>query len=55
MTGVGSAPRRPVGAEDIRDLQSRAGHRAPRQAGGIMTRCSSGLVTSRMVRVATWE
>ena len=26
MAGVGSAPRRPVGAEDIRDLQSRAGH-----------------------------
>ena len=25
MAGVGSAPRRPVGAEDIRDLQRRAG------------------------------
>ncbi len=26
MTGIGPAPSRPVGAEDIRDLQSRACH-----------------------------
>ena len=56
MAGLGATPSRPVGAEDIRDLQSRAGHPAPsRQAGGVMTRCSIGLLTSRMVRVATWE
>ena len=26
VTGIGSAPRRPVVAEDIRDLQRRTGH-----------------------------
>ena len=33
MTGLGATPGRPVGAEDIRDLQSRAGHPAAASGG----------------------
>src|SRR5215475_8650425 len=33
MAGLGATPSRPVGAEDIRDLQSRAGHPAAASGG----------------------
>jgi len=58
MAGVGSAPCRAMVAEDIRNLQSRARQRAPRQPGGrislsLSAMCSSGLMTSLIVLVAT--
>ena len=56
MAGPGFAPGRPVGAEDIRDLQSFARHGAADQAGGRgpRLRCSNGLLTARRVVLATW-
>jgi hypothetical protein len=60
MASVGAPPRRPVVAEDIRDLQSWTGH-VGRYAGGSSfffgtsgVSLSSGLMTSRMMLVATW-
>ena len=58
VAGVGLPPSRAVVAEDIRDLQRRARHAAARQAGGsfflgLQVRRSSGLITSRIVLVAT--
>ena len=60
VTAVGMTPRGPVVAEDIRDLQSWTGH-VGRYAGGSSfffgtsgVSLSSGLMTSRMILVATW-
>jgi hypothetical protein len=55
MAGMGSAPRGPVAAEDIRDLERRAGNGAARYAGGVtvVTRHSSGLVISPRALRAT--
>ena len=59
VTAVGMTPRGPVVAEDVRDLQSWTGHGA-RYAGGSSffgtsgVSLSSGLMTSRMMLVATW-
>jgi hypothetical protein len=59
VTGVGVPPRRPVVAEDVRDLQSGPGHHPGRYAGGSGpwairgVRRSSGLMTARIVVVAT--
>jgi len=50
MPTTGITPRRSMVAEDVRDLQGRQG---PAQAGGSAS-CSSGLVTSPSMRVATW-
>jgi hypothetical protein len=50
MPATGITPRRSVVAEDIRDLQ---GRQRPAQAVGSAS-CSSGLVTSLSMRVATW-
>jgi len=58
MAGMGLTPCRAMAAEDIRNLQSRAQHGPWRQPGGRITlslsaTCSSGLMISRMVLVAT--
>ena len=59
VTGIGRAPRRPVVAEDIRDLQNGTPHDRRRYAGGRSpggfsgVRRSSGLTTCLMVLVAT--
>ena len=59
MAGIGLTPCRSVVAEDVRNLQSRARHARPwRQPGGrislsLSATCSSGLMTSLMVLVAT--
>ena len=58
MAGIGPAPRRPMAAEDIRDLQRWTRHGAALQAGGsaflsLSAMRSSGLMTSRIVLVAT--
>src|SRR5713226_8070708 len=58
MAGIGPAPCRAVAAEDVRDLQRWTRHQEPRQAGGSAPLsssaiCSSGLITSRIVLVAT--
>ena len=58
MAGLGFTPSRTMAAEDIRDLQSRARH-VRRASGGrldpveLEAICSSGLMTSRIVLVAT--
>ena len=58
MAGIGSPPSRAVVAEDVRDLKRWTRHAAARQAGGssflgLPVRRSSGLITSRIVLVAT--
>ena len=64
MAGIGSTPRRPVVAEDIRDLQRWTGHGRGRYAGGwsfllfsgFLRGCdsrSSGLSTLAIMPVAT--
>ncbi len=58
MTGVGLAPRRPMGAKDVGDLQAKAAPRGRGQAGRdcparLRPSRSSGLSTSRMVLTAT--
>ena len=55
MTGIGSAPCRPMGAEDIRDLEraDAAGSPRLRRRRHLADRCSSGLVTSPRVFRAT--
>ncbi len=63
VTGIGPPPSRPMGAEDVRDLQSMAGHGAAVQAGGLafflffaragLESCSSGLSTLAIMPVAT--
>ena len=58
MAGIGSAPCRAVVAEDVRDLQRRARHERLASGGrpvslSLSAMCSSGLMTSRMVLVAT--
>ena len=57
VAGVGFAPRRAVGSEDVGDLQVRSRQKARRQAGGRLARLrpsrSSGLVMSRIVLTAT--
>ena len=60
MGGIGFTPCRTVVAEDLRDLQRRSGLTAGRYAGGVglgmingVSR-SSGLITARIVLVATW-
>jgi len=60
VTAVGMTPRGPVVAEDVRDLQNWTGH-VGRYAGGSSfffgtngVSLSSGLMTSRMMLVATW-
>ena len=50
VSSLGTTPRRTLVAEDVRDLQRQP---CPAQAGGSVS-CSSGLVTSLSVRVATW-
>ena len=50
MPCTGITPRRSMVAEDVRDLQHR---QDPAQAGGSVS-CSSGLVTSLSMCVATW-
>jgi hypothetical protein len=57
MANVGLAPRRPMGAKDVGDLQARP-PRGRSQAGGdrlarLTPSRSSGLLTSRMVLTAT--
>src|SRR5271168_1236937 len=60
VTAVGMTPRGPVVAEDVRDLQSWTGHGGACYAGGSSffrtngVSLSSGLMTSRMILVATW-
>ena len=60
VAAVGLTPGGPVVAEDVRDLQSGTGHTAARYAGGSAflrpsgVSRSSGLITSRMMLVATW-
>ena len=56
VAGVGVTPRRAVGAEDVRDLEAGTRHGTAFYAGGLtlMASPSSGLLTSRSVRVATW-
>src|SRR5712691_8130620 len=60
VTAVGKTPRGPVVAEDVRDLQNGTGH-VSRYAGGSSfffgtsgVSLSRGLMTSRMMLVATW-
>ena len=59
VTAVGMTPRGPVVAKDVRDLQNWTGH-VGRYAGGSFfigtngVSLSSGLITSRMMLVATW-
>ena len=64
VSSVGAAPRRPVVAEDIRNLQRGTGHRRGRYAGdgsfrlflGFLRGCdsrSSGLSTPAIMPVAT--
>ena len=58
MAGVGSAPRRPMGAKDVGDLQDGAAPRGLGQAGGdrlarLTPSRSSGLLMSRIVLTAT--
>ena len=60
VTAVSMTPRGPVVAEDVRDLQSWTGHVA-RYVGGSSfffgtsgVSLSRGLMTSRMMLVATW-
>ena len=59
MAGVGLAPRRPVGAEDVGDLQADGPrHAAAVRPGGVRfvrlrPSRSSGLSTSRIVLTAT--
>jgi len=57
MASIGFTPSGPVVAEDVRNLQNWTGHPRPRYAGGssflgLRLRCSSGLMTARMVLVA---
>ncbi len=59
VTAVGMTPRGPVVAEDIRDLQSWTGHVGPLRwrlvlFGTSGVSLSRGLMTSRMMLVATW-
>ena len=60
VTAVGMTPRGPVVAEDVRDLQSWTGHVDPLRwrlcffFGTSGVSLSSGLMTSRMMLVATW-
>jgi hypothetical protein len=61
VTAVGMTPRGPVVSEDVRDLQSWTGHLSRRYAGGSSfffgtsgVSLSRGLMTSRMMLVATW-
>ena len=59
VTAVGMTPRGPVVAEDVRDLQSWTGHVGPvtpaaRPSSHQGVSLSSGLMTSRMMLVATW-
>ena len=61
VTGVGLAPRRPMGAKDVGDLQAATRgprHAAAGQAGGVRFASltpsrSSGLLMSRTVLTAT--
>jgi len=59
MAGMGLTPGRAMIAEDIRNLQSWTRHAPSRQPGGrislsLSEMCSSGLLTSLIVFVATW-
>jgi hypothetical protein len=56
MTGPGLDPgARPCGgARSPTSPSAGRGSDGRHQAGGVMTNCSSGLLTSRMVLVATW-
>ena len=57
MTGVGRTPRRPVVAEDIRDLQLRTEHCGGGYAGGCSgwsSRCSFAGLWLRLFALLAW-